>query len=62
MNARLLAELEEYINKWSDANCEKGDWPNGYWYEEQTAEMAKAASLVFDASNSGQAFAKTQDA
>ena len=58
MNTRLLAELEKAIEVWMNENCEADDWPNAYVYDDEAKDMAKAASLVFDASVRGQAFAE----
>ena len=58
MNTRLLAELENAIQAWMNENCGEDDWPNAYVYDGQAVDMAKAASLVFDASVRGQTCAK----
>ena len=50
MNIRLLASLEDALEKWSNVQCEGDNWPIGInFYPDQIAHMALAASLVFDA-------------
>ena len=41
-----------------DDHCKDDEWPEAYVYEHQAKDMAKAATLVFDASVKGQKFAE----
>ena len=61
MNTRLLATLEAAIQAWADKECESGEWPQTYMYDDQVVHMAAAAALVFDASSAGQDFAASQE-
>jgi len=58
MNTRLKYKLEKAIQKWVDDNCEAGDWPSTWTYDDEIVHMADAAALVFDASVLGQLFAQ----
>ena len=49
MNTRLLAALEEAIDKWVDSECDKDDWIRAYWPQNGVELMAKAAAAVVDA-------------
>lgn len=57
MNARLLSRLEHYIDKFMTENCEAGDWADAYIHPHLKAQMAVAASLVYDSSIDGQKYA-----
>ena len=61
MNATLFARLVDAIDEWSDKNCEKNHWPDGWVCDSCTNDMAKAAAVVFDMMIKGQKFAKEQE-
>ena len=60
MSTRLLATLEQAIQKWADQQCEQDDWPEGYWYDDQVEDMALSAYTVLMASVKGQKFSANE--
>lgn len=60
MDTRLKADLEKAISDWVERNCETGEWPDRYFYNDQHVDMAEAAARVFDASVKGQEFAENE--
>ncbi len=61
MSTRLKAKLEEKIEKWIGSQCEYGDWPETFSYNELAQHMADAAFAVFTSCVEGQRFAKEQE-
>ena len=59
MNSKLLAAIEEAIQKTIDDHCEENMW-DGLVHPALMAQMAKAACLVFWASMDGQDFAERE--
>ena len=56
LKTELLAKLEQAIDRFIEENNEDR---NFYIYDTQVKDMANAAAAVYDASEKGQAFAKT---
>jgi hypothetical protein len=57
MKTTTLAALERAINDCLESEAGTDRWPEGYQHPELVPQMAKAASMVFDANFMGQAFA-----
>jgi hypothetical protein len=60
MNTKLKLAIEEAIDGALNKHSEGNLW-DGYIHTELTQQMANAAEQVFDASMSGQAFAKGEE-
>lgn len=52
MNTKLLASLEDVLEKWVDEHSQEDGWINGYFPEKGTELMAKAVSVVLDSFDS----------
>lgn len=48
MNYKLLAKLEEAIEKFVNENCDDDEWPDTYWPDNGSKLVTQAASLIID--------------
>jgi hypothetical protein len=60
MKTALKLDLEKYMERWMEKNCQSIDWIDVYVYEDLIKDMAFAAEMVFDANYKGQKFAEEQ--
>ena len=60
MNTKLKLAVEEAIDKAIQDNAENNMW-DGYIHPDLSKQMANAAEQVFDASMTGQEFAKSEE-